>query len=360
MRVPLAQPRRFATRFVDAREYLLVWIDTQGGVTGCGHAYAGTTGGRVLRDVVVDLLRPQLVGQDCARIESLWSRLYQETLLLGRRGAVLRALSAVDIALWDVRALGANRPLHRVLGATVDAVHAYASGGYYFDGDPLVNVEREMARNVERGFDAAKMKVGGADVTTDVERVRVARETIAPKRRLALDANNAWKAPAEAIAFARAVERYDPWWLEEPLSPDDVRGHAEIARALDWPVATGEIHATRWEFRELIAQHAADILQPDASVLGGVSEWLAVAEEARAAGVPVAPHWDANLHVHLAAAAGALTVEHFSLDIDVYNFERLVLPESRLEPRDSRIPLPTRPGVGIALDMDAVERLRIA
>ncbi len=360
MRVPLAKSSRFATRLVTAREYLLVWIDTADGTTGSGHAYAGTAGGRILRDLVLELCRPRLLGADCARIEELWTELYRETLLLGRRGAVLRVLSAIDIALWDVQGIAQRKPLYRLLGATRNEVSAYASGGYYRDGDPLEDVRREMARNVERGFDAAKIKVG-LDADLDVERVRVARETLGPHRKLALDANNAWHEAKDAIAFARRIERYDPWWLEEPLSPDDVLGHAKIAAALELPVATGEIHATRWDFRELIAARAADILQPDASVLGGISEWQVVAREAAAAGLPVAPHWDANLHVHLAAAsANCLVVEHFALDLDIYNFERLIVPEARLVPHGGRLRAPERPGVGIVLDPDAIQRWRLA
>ena len=175
------------------------------------------------------------------------------------------------------------------------------------------------------GFSDFKIKVGGAPLDVDVERVRVAREMIGPRARLGLDANNAWRTPSEALRFARAVEKYEPWWLEEPLLPDDIEGHAQIAAALDWPVATGEIHSSRWDFRALIEKRAADILQPDAGVLGGVGEWMRVAHAAATFDIPVAPHWHADIHVHLVAAVpNALTVEYFSLDEDIYNFERLL------------------------------------
>jgi L-alanine-DL-glutamate epimerase-like enolase superfamily enzyme len=186
----------------------------------------------------------------------------------------------------------------------------------------------------------------------------VARETIGPGARLGLDANNAWKTAPEALRFARAVERYDPWWLEEPLAPDDVEGHAQIAAALDWPVATGEIHGSRWDFRQLVERRAADILQPDAGVLGGISEWMRVAHAAATFDLPVAPHWHADLHVHLVAAVpNAITVEYFLLEEDIYNFERIL--SERLAPEDGVIPLPSRPGLGLVLDRDAVERFRV-
>jgi L-alanine-DL-glutamate epimerase-like enolase superfamily enzyme len=219
------------------------------------------------------------------------------------------------------------------------------------------NIREEMLSYKAQGFTDYKMKVGGAAFEVDVARVRAAREAIGSAGRLALDANNAWRWPHEAIRFARAVEDCDIWWLEEPLSPEDVAGHAEIARTLEMPVATGEIHATRWDFRALIEQRAADILQPDAGVLGGITEWLKVAHTAASFNLPVAPHWHANLHVHLVAAvANCLTVEYFVLEQDVYNFERLVTPETRLRPQDGLLPLPTAAGIGIAFDEQAIQR----
>jgi L-alanine-DL-glutamate epimerase-like enolase superfamily enzyme len=170
---------------------------------------------------------------------------------------------------------------------------------------------------------------------------------------LALDANNGYKNLPEALAAARAFQPFDPWWFEEPLSPDNVAGHAELARQIQMPVATGEIHQTRWDFRNLLESRAATILQPDAGVLGGVSEWRIVAHAAAMFDVPVAPHWHADLHVHLAAAASnCLTVEYFSLEEDIYNFERLL--KERLVPRDGWIALPQRPGLGLALDDEAI------
>jgi L-alanine-DL-glutamate epimerase-like enolase superfamily enzyme len=266
----------------------------------------------------------------------------------------------VDIALWDLLGKIANLPLYRLLGGCADEVPAYASGGYYRPGDPLDNIREEMRAYKAMGFTDYKIKVGGAPFTVDVARVQAARESIGVSGRLALDANNAWRWPYDAIRFARAVEPYDIWWLEEPLSPEDVAGHAEIARTLEMPVATGEIHATRWDFRALIEQQAADIIQPDAGVLGGISEWLKIAHTAASFNLPVAPHWHANVHVHLVATVhNAITVEFFVLEQDIYNFERLVTPETRLQPTDGRLPLPAGPGLGLALDERAIARWKV-
>jgi L-alanine-DL-glutamate epimerase-like enolase superfamily enzyme len=215
-----------------------------------------------------------------------------------------------------------------------------------------------MERYVALGFADFKIKVGGAPLEVDAQRVRAAREVIGPRGRLALDANNAYRSVPEALRAARAFEAYDPWWLEEPLSPDDITGHAALARQLDLPIATGEIHQTRWEFRDLIERQAADILQPDAGVLGGVSEWLRVARAAETFDLPVAPHWHADVHVHLAAAArNCLTVEYFRLEEDIYNFERILA--ERLRPRDGQVAVPQRPGIGLVLDEDAVRHYSV-
>jgi len=356
--VPLKVPTRIATREVLAREFVLVEVTTDDGIVGVGYTYTGTTGGRLCATFINEYFAPRLVGGPALAPEKIWAQLFQEHLLIGRRGFLLRALSALDIAIWDVVGKVADQPLYRLLGGFRDAVPAYASGGYYRAGDPLENIEREFATYLKLGFTDFKIKVGGAPLDVDVERVRVAREMIGPRSRLGLDANNAWRTVSEALRFARAVEKYDPWWLEEPLLPDDIDGHAQIAAALEWPVATGEIHSSRWDFRALIEKKAADILQPDAGVLGGVGEWMRVAHAAATFDIPVAPHWHADIHVHLVAAVpNALTVEYFSVDEDIYNFEWLLL--DGLKPKDGMIPLPDRAGNGILLDRAAVERFRI-
>ncbi len=361
VRVPVERPTAIATRQLGAREYVLVWIDTDVGHTGIGYTYAGTVGGPVVETLLQAALRPLLLGQDPQLIERHWAAMYQEVLLTGRRGAALRAISAVDIALWDLLGKLAGLPLYRLLGGWADEVPAYASGGYYRPGDPVENIREEMQSYMALGFTDYKMKVGGAPFAVDVARVQAAREVIGPAGRLALDANNAWRWPHDAIRFARAVEPYDIWWLEEPLSPEDVAGHAEIARTLEIPVATGEIHATRWDFRDLIACQAADILQPDAGVLGGVTEWLKVAHTAASFNLPVAPHWHANLHVHLVAAVhNCITVEYFVLEQDIYNFERLLTPATRLRPQAGHLPLPQGPGLGIEFDAEAIARWDVA
>jgi L-alanine-DL-glutamate epimerase-like enolase superfamily enzyme len=356
--VPLRSPVRWATREVPAREYVIVRISSSSGRVGVGYAYAGMRTSRSLAAYIEDVVAPRLVDLPENAPSRPWADLFQETLLMGRRGFVLRAISAVDLALWDLLGKVADQPLFALLGGVRDAVPAYASGGYYRPGDPLENVEREITRYLELGFSDVKIKVGGLAPEVDAARVERVRSLIGRAGRVALDANNAWSSPYEAIRFARMVEPFDPWWLEEPLAPDEVEGHAEIARALDMPVATGEIHSSRFDFRDLIRSRAADILQPDAAVLGGVSEWMKVAHAAATFGLPVAPHWNQDVHVHLAGAVvNCLAVEWFDLEQDIVNFDRLLTEP--LRPEGGMLAIPERPGLGLMVDWDAVERFRL-
>jgi L-alanine-DL-glutamate epimerase-like enolase superfamily enzyme len=358
IRIPLQRPIRIATREVQGREFVLTFVGTEDGAQGIGYTYAGTVGGSMVQAAVDDVLKPILLGGDAALIERHWAAMYQQGLLVGRRGALLRAISAVDIALWDLAGKRAGIPLYRLLGGFQGEVPAYASGGYYMEGKGPTALAQEMERYLRAGFDAVKIKVGGVSIEEDVARVKAARDAIGPGVRLALDANNAYRSVAEAIRAARAFEPYDIWWFEEPLPPDNIPGHAEVAAATSIPVATGEIHSSRWDFRDIIATKAARILQPDAGVLGGVSEWMKVAHTAASFDLPVAPHWHADLHVHMVGAvSNALTVEYFFLEEDIYNFERIL--QERLVPSRGHLRISDRPGLGLVLDETAIERFAV-
>ncbi len=361
--LPLRRPTRISTRRLDQRDYLLVYARAEdGNEVGLGYAYAGTSGGELLALIVDEMLAPLVVGADAGDMVALWERMYRDTLLSGRRGAVLRALSAVDIALWDLAAKRAGLPLAVLLGGSVRPVAAYASGGYYGEGPAAAAaVAEEVTLNRARGFSDHKIKVGGLSPQEDAERVAAAIGAIGGRGRLAIDANNAYRNVHEALAairlFERAARPAALWWVEEPLLPDDVDGLASLARRVETPIATGEIAQTRWEFRALLRVDAPMVLQPDAGVLGGVTEWTRVVRAAETFGVPVAPHWHANLHAHLAAASSnCLAVEHFLLEKDIYNFELLMTAGSRLGFGDGHVLLSDRPGIGVELDPDAVAR----
>lgn len=348
--LPLRRPVAFSTRRLTSRSFCVIKLTTDSDLEGIGYSY----GGELIAHAAHLCLAPVLLGRPAGSIEQLWEAMYRDGLLLGRRGVLLRAISAVDIALWDIIGKRANLPLATLLGSTQSKVPCYFSGGYYRDDGNVEDVREEAQRAVAAGFTSMKIKIG-RDVDRDFTRASLAKEVLGENRPLALDANNAWKTTAEALPALMRLAELDPWWIEEPLSPDDIAGHARLRQALSTPIATGEIEATRWGFNALVTANAADILQPDACVAGGISEWMKIAHLAAAAGLPVAPHWNADVHVHLAAAAtNCLAVEYFALDEDVYNFD-LVLAE-HLTVQDGQIDVPTRPGVGLVLDDDAVSR----
>jgi L-alanine-DL-glutamate epimerase-like enolase superfamily enzyme len=357
VRVPVAIPTAMSTRALDHRDYILVAVTDSDGAIGNGYTYAGTSAGAWVAQAVNELLAPHAIGRPARGINELYTQLAQEFLLVGRRGALIRALSALEIALWDLLGQTTGLSLRALLGSARSSVPAYASGGYYRPGDALQNIRDEVARQRARGFADYKMKVGGLPLREDEARVVAAREALGPAGRLALDANNAYASVAEAIKAMDAFAPHDIWWFEEPLVPDDIDGHALLAARGPIPIATGEIEATAWGFGHLLRARAAHIHQTDACVCGGVGQWLTAANAAAAFGVQVAPHWHHNLHAQLAAAvSNSLVVEHFALEEGVYNFEELLEPATRMAVADGALQLNGLPGIGIRYDEDALER----
>lgn len=354
VRVPLETATSFATRSVTARDYVLVTVTGSEGSHGIGFCYAGSTGGEVVAVAVEKLLAPVVAGADPFRVEGLWEEMYQEALLHGRTGSVMRALSAIDIALWDHNARSVDQPLHRYLGGyRASRVPAYASGGYYLEGKSPEDLGEELAGYVESGLRAVKMKVGRLSPAEEEKRIAAARRAIGDDVLLMLDANNAWSDLPTAMRTISRFEDYDPYWIEEPFSPDDIDNHARLAEKTRIPVATGEIEAGRWRHKELLDKGAAAILQTDAAVCGGISEFRKIAATAASFGVTVSPHWFHDLHVHLVASGPSCRFVEFFPDDAVLNFRRLV--DRQLEVEAGELLLPSEPGLGFDFDPEAVE-----
>jgi len=354
-RVPLDRVTSFATRTVAARDYCLVKVRSSEGFEGIGFCYVGSAGGMVAADAVSELLAPKLIGQESTRVEGLWQEMYQETLLQGRAGSVMRAISVLDIALWDLNARAVGLPLHRYLGCrTLEAVPAYASGGYYLEGKTPAKLGEEVAGYVRAGFKAVKIKVGRLSPAEEETRVRAAREAIGPDIELMLDANNAWSDLPTALAYCARFEQHNPYWIEEPFGPDDIDNHAKLAQRTSIIVATGEIEVGRWRFKELLDKQGAEILQTDAAVCGGISEWRRIAHMADAYGVTVSPHWFHDLHAPLVAATSNARYVEFFPDDQVLNFRKLI--NRQLEARNGDLLLHQEPGLGFEFDERAVSR----
>lgn len=357
-RVPLTNNVTFSTRTVEAREYCLVRVISADGHIGVGYSYAGTNSGRILAAAVKVALSHSLIGQDSLRVEGIWRDLYQEALLIGRTGAVMRALSALDIALWDLNARSVGLPLYKYLGAVVlDRVPAYGSGGYYMAGKSKDDLAREMLAFVQDGYEAVKIKVGRLSPREDEERVRIVREAVGPDIHLMLDANNAWADLPTAMRYVERFEKYSPYWIEEPFLPDDIDNHAALAQRTSMMVATGEIEAGRWRFKDILDKGAAAILQTDASVCGGISEFRKIAATAASYGVALAPHAWHDIHVHLVASTANATYVEFMPDDKIVNFRRLI--DVQIESKNGHLLLPDRPGLGFSFDPVAIDRYGI-
>ena len=227
--------------------FAVVEIETDDGITGIG---LGGAGG--IEQATIQHLTPLLIGEDPIDVERLWHKLWVPKLV-GRRGLTTRAIAAIDIGLWDIRAKAARLPLYKLLGGFRDRVPTYIAGGYYEEGKGLRELAQEMEANVRMGAKAVKMKIGGVPIAEDVARVRTAREAIGPDVKLMVDANCAYRA-YEAIQIAKRIEPYDIFWFEEPVMPDDYDGHRRLAQATSIPIATGENEYTRYGFRDLIQQ----------------------------------------------------------------------------------------------------------
>jgi L-alanine-DL-glutamate epimerase-like enolase superfamily enzyme len=267
----------------------------------------------------------------------------------GRGGAQVLAISAVDIALWDLRARRQAAPLWRILGGFDPRVPCYAGG---IDLDfPLDALLRQTDDNLARGFRAIKMKVGRPSLRDDIERVRAMRGHVGDGFPLMVDANMRWSVD-DAIRAARALAELDPVWLEEPTIPDDVRGHARIVREGGLPVAAGENLRTLHEFRQLIEAGGVTFPEPDVTNCGGVTTFLKVAHLAEAFNLPVTSHGAHDLTVHLLAAVPNRSY----LEAHGFGLDRFIAEPLRIEA--GRAIAPDRPGHGVDLDWKALDAVR--
>lgn len=333
-----------------------VLVHTDEGVTGLGLGGSMMVNEDIARSVLVGL-KEQLIGEDPFDNEKMWDAMWKPKLI-GRRGLTTRVISAIDIAIWDLKGKICGQPLYKLLGGFTNKLPTYIAGGYYEEGKGLKELAREMEDNVAMGARAVKMKIGGMPINMDVERVRVAREAVGPEVKLLVDANNAYRY-YEAIEIARKIEKYDIFWFEEPVAPDDYRGHAMIMQATSIPVATGENEYTRYGFRDLIEHNAVAIINADAQVLGGVTEFMKVAALAQAYDLPIAPHGKQDVHVHLVAAIpNGLMVEYYRDSTDPM-WAHMFQETLRLD-KEGFLSPPDRPGLGVELNREALAPFRVA
>ncbi len=323
--------------------FLFAEIATEQGHTGVGFSYSKRAGGPAQYAHAKEVAEG-LIGEDPNDIAKVYDKLLWAGASVGRSGVATQALAAIDVALWDLKAKRAGLPLAKLLGAHRDSVRTYNTSGGFLNAS-LEEVRDRATRSLEEGIGGIKIKVGLPDSTEDLRRVAGIREHIGADVPLMVDANQQWDR-ATALRMGRRLEEFDLVWIEEPLDAYDAEGHAQLAAALDTPIATGEMLASVAEHVRLIESRACDIIQPDAPRVGGITQFLRLAALADQRGLGLAPHFAMEIHLHLAAAYPREPwVEHFDwLD---------PLFEERLETRDGRMLVPDRPGLGVTLSGQA-------
>jgi L-alanine-DL-glutamate epimerase-like enolase superfamily enzyme len=290
-----------------------------------------------------------MAGEEADDIERLWHKAWWALHYGGRGGPTVLALSAFDMALWDLKARRAGLPLWNLLGGYDPRVPCYAGG---IDLElPLDALLRQTDDNLARGFRAIKMKVGRARLADDVERVRAMRAHLGDGFPLMVDANMKWGVD-EAIRAARALQPFDPVWLEEPTIPDDPAGHARIVREGGLPIAAGENLRSLWEFKTYIGAGAVTYPEPDVTNCGGITAFMKIARLAEAFNLPVTSHGAHDVTVHLLAACPNRSY----LEAHGFGLERYIAEPLRIE--EGVALAPDRPGHGVDFDWKGLAKLR--
>ncbi len=331
--------------------FVTLKLHTDDGIEGIG--YAGFTSALMMRALreTLDALTEQTLGSDPMMIEAIGARL----LAIGGGGSpsglVTRAVSAIDVALWDIRGKALGQPVYRLLGGFADRVPAYASGHLWrtYDLDMLAKTGPEI---VESGFRAMKFRMGGEDSDAkEIERMRVMRHSVGDDITLMVDINQGWDINT-TLRIGRRMADYNLYWLEDPVHYQDYAGYARIADALDTPIATGEYHYGTVPFRHMLENRSLDIVMVDLLRVGGLTGFMKVAHMAEIYNLPVVSHLATEVLAHaIAAAPNGIYVEHMPWTFDLFTTEPVI--------EDGMIVLPQTPGLGVEFDEDKLTKYTV-
>ncbi|WP_026947248.1 mandelate racemase/muconate lactonizing enzyme family protein [Algoriphagus marincola] len=352
----------------------LVVVTTDTGLQGFGEAKAavGSSGSCAsIVSCVENELKPALIGQDASQINRIWEIVYNGTRdhyalsrgrkfpILGRRGLTISALSGIDTALWDIKGKALGVPVVELLGGSCrDKMPAYASGGWA--GSDAIG--EQLKGYTEKGFSGVKMRVGVMDETVaeSIKRVRAAREALPDHIKLMTDAHGTFSVP-EAKQFCRGVEDCNLYWFEEPISPDNRIGTAEVRASTHIPIAAGESEYTAFDVRDLIAEKALDVIQPDCAIIGGITEAMRVSQLAHTYQLELAPHcWGSAFSfmagLSVAFASPSANVIEFSLGGNPMMYD--LVKEKISVDEKGMLSQPTQPGLGLTPNWDFVKEFK--
>jgi L-alanine-DL-glutamate epimerase-like enolase superfamily enzyme len=335
-------------------------IETDEGITGIGYTRYNVEDLQLMKTFIEDKLATMLLGEDPYTYESLWDKMWRGTYRIGRRGLPIHAIGIVDQCLWDIVTKAAGQPLYKYLGAYRERVPVYANVNYQVSPEEL----GEWAlKYIKKGYPGVKIGWGrNLEIATAFKRVQAVREAIGPEAGLAIDSNGNWDRET-AIRTLRKMEKYDIYWAEEPISPDDFEGLAMVAGSTSIPIAAGGANATRYDFRRLMTiRPAIRFIQPAVHRVGGITEWLKVAQTAVVLDVAVATYALKEVHIHLAAASPSV----FVVELHATGNPGQAAPDAVFQGDDSQYDLkdgtmrpPDEPGIGLKFRKNA-DQYRVA
>ena len=375
LKFPYEQPIYDALFKAGHRQALLVEVHTDEGI--CGIGEAASFGGPMssTAEVIENELAPRIIGEDPFCVERIWRKLYYRSWQHGRGGIVVCAISGLDIALWDIIGQKTNTPLYKLLGGYTDKVTAYASGGFYRRDKGTKQIAQEMKLYVEQGFKAVKMKVGRNktamnplevmpdndftySLAEDLERVAAVREAIGPDIKLLVDANAAWDQQT-ALKMGKEFDKLDVYLIEEPVCTDNHSASNLLVQNIVAKIGGYETEQLSFNFDQLIKNESVDVVQPDLSWAGGITECRKIANMAYVSHKEFAPHCfssavllAASLHMLCAVPnAGLLEFDRNPNGLR----EEIVKNPLRID-EEGCVSVSQEPGLGLELDYDKIEK----
>jgi D-galactarolactone cycloisomerase len=361
----LDQPFTFSQWAYAKRTICLVKVTAEDGTYGWGEGYGPA---QVVR-AGIDFLKSLIIGRNPLETSAIWQTMYLRTLDYARSGTLMASISAIDVALWDLKGKLMGQPVHVLLGGKRrDQIRVYATGMYFTEGGDLAaKLAKEAAGYAEQGFRAMKMKVGHS-LAQDVKNVRAVRTAIGPEIKLMIDSNHAYNR-REALSLCRSVESLDISWFEEPLSPEDYAGYAELRRQTSIPIAGGECEYLVHGFKRLLEGQCVDIAQPDACSAGGLTEMQRIIALVRAHNVDLTPHcWGSGIGfavgLHLTSTLDSMPGRMLNseplLEMDrTENPLRDRLTQPRFEVKEGAVAVPNSPGLGIEVDLELLQKFTL-